>query len=90
MTGSERFFDDFKKIIFRHVFDNFQFFENVKELIKSDVSDANGPRKHDFHKESIPIDTGETNFRSTVTHFIICFAILTIFVTKPSTPLCLS
>ena len=47
------------------------FFENLQKSIKSDVSDTNGPRKRDFHEETIPIDTGETDFRSTVTHFMI-------------------
>ena len=46
------------------------FYENLQNSIKSDVSDTNGPRKRDFHEETIPIDTGETDFRSTVTHFM--------------------
>ena len=45
-------------------------FENLQKSIKSDVSDANGPRKRDFHEETIQIGTGETDFRSTVTHFM--------------------
>ena len=60
------------------------FFGNLQKLIKSDVSDANGHRKRDFHEETIPIDTGETDFRSTVTHFMICFARFLFFVTTPS------
>ena len=51
-------------------------------MIKSDVSDANGHRKRDFHEETIPIDTGEIYFRSTVTHFMIFCAILIIFCYK--------
>ena len=47
--------------------------ENLQKSIQSDVSDTNGPRKRDFHEETIPIDTGETDFRSTVTHFMIFF-----------------
>ena len=38
--------------------------------INSDLSDTNGYRKHHFHDETIAIETGETDFRSTVTHFI--------------------
>ena len=48
----------------------FHFFENLQKSIKSDVSDANGHRKRDFHEETIQIGTGETDFRSTVTHFM--------------------
>ena len=70
LAGSKRFSDDFKKIIFLHVFENVRFFENLEQSIKSDVSDANGPRKCDFHEETIQIGTGETDFRSTVTHFM--------------------
>ena len=46
------------------------FFENLQKSIKSDASDANGPRKRDFHEETIQIGTGETDFRSTVTNCI--------------------
>ena len=75
-------FDDFKK--------NFFFFEKHQKSIKSDVSDANGPRKRDFHEEAMPIDTGETDFRSTVTHFMILFAIHIILCHNTITPSCLS
>ena len=47
LTGSERFFDDFKKIIFSIEF--FRFFKNLQKSIKSYVSDTNGRRKRDFH-----------------------------------------
>ena len=77
LTGSDKFFYDFKKIIFRYVFENSIFvFENLEQPVKRNGSDANGPRKHDFHEETIPIDTGETDFRSAVTHFLISFVIL--------------
>ena len=45
--------------------------ENLQKSFKSDVFDTNGPRERDFHEKTIPIDTGETNFRPTVTHFMI-------------------
>ena len=60
------------------------FIENLQKSIKSDVSDTNGHRKRDFHEETIPIDTGETDFRSTVTHFMIFLRFLSFFVTTPS------
>ena len=41
-----------------------------KNESKSYASDRKGHRKRDFHEETIPIDTGETDFRSTVTHFM--------------------
>ena len=79
------FFTILRKSFFRYVFENSIFVsENLRHSVKSDVPDANGPRKRDFHEETIPIDTGETDFRSTVTHFMICFTILSIFVTTPS------
>ena len=64
------------------MFQLLMFFENLQKSIKSDVSDTNGHRKSDFHEETIPIDTGETDFRSMVTHFMILFAILIIFCHK--------
>ena len=77
LTGSDHFFTILRKSFFRYVFENSIFvFENLQHSVKSDVSDANGPRKHDFHEETIPIDTGEIDFRSTVTHFLILFMIL--------------
>ena len=58
--------------------------------MKSDASDTNGPRKRDFHEETIPIDTGEADFRSAVTHFMISFSILIMFCHNTVTPSCLS
>ena len=72
LTSSEWFFDDFKKIFF--------FFENVQKSLKSEVFDTNGPRERDFHEKTIPIDTGETNFRPTVTHFMIFFCFLNFYI----------
>ena len=45
-------------------------FENLQKSIKGYVFDTNGHRKRDFHEETVAIDTGETDFRSTVTHFM--------------------
>ena len=49
------------------------FFENLQKSIKSDASDTNGPRKRDFHEETIAIDTGETDFQCTGTNFMTFF-----------------
>ena len=75
MTGSERFFDDFKKMIFWSTFSIF-FLENLQKSIKSCVFDTNGPRKRDFHEETIAIDTGETDFQCTGTNFMTFFQFL--------------
>ena len=48
-------------------------FENLQKSIKSEVFDTNGPRERDFHEKTIPIDTGEADFRPTVTHFMTFF-----------------
>ena len=66
-----------KKSIFRHVFQHFVIFfcENLQKSIKSDVSDTNGCRESDFQVEISPNDTVKIDFRSTVTHFMICFRI---------------
>ena len=45
-------------------------FKNLQKLIKSDVSDMNGPRKHVCRVENMLIDPGDTNFRCTVTNFM--------------------
>ena len=68
-------FDRFRTIFWRfwkkNIFYLFIFFfENLQKSIKSDVFDTNGARERDFHEETIAIDTGETDFRSTVTHFM--------------------
>ena len=47
--------------------------------MKSYVFDTNGPRERDFHEETIAIDTGEADFRPTVTHFMISFDLFMIF-----------
>ena len=70
MTGSERFLDDFEKMIFQHFFEFLDFSENLQKSIKSDVSDTNGHQKRACRVENMLIDPGETNFRCTVTHFI--------------------
>ena len=57
-------------------------FKIFKKSFKSYVSDTNGHRKRGFHEETIPIDTGETDFRSTVTHVMFLFAILITFCHK--------
>ena len=43
----------------------------VKEIENDAIGDLK--REHDFHEETIAIDTRETNFRPTVTHFMISF-----------------
>ena len=47
--------------------------KNLQKSIKRDVSGTNGHRKHDFHEETIVIDTGETDFQCTGTKFMTFF-----------------
>ena len=49
-------------------------FENQHKSVKSYLSDINGHLKRDFHEETIAIESGEIDFRSTVTHFKFCFS----------------
>ena len=42
-------------------------FKTGQKSIKSDAFDTNGPRERDFHKETIAIDTGDTDFAKSIT-----------------------
>ena len=75
LTGSERFFDDFDKMIFLHFF--VFFFRKCPKIIKktttSHVFGTNARRERDFHGENSQNGTGIINFRSTGTHFMTFF-----------------
>ena len=49
---------------------DFFIFQKSSKIYQKLCFFTNGPRECDFHEETIAIDTGETDFRSTATHFM--------------------